>query len=120
MIQSVASLVSTGTVLAVLVVTLLLGASWSRAARVLAACAAIPLVLLRVRGLLPPLSGSVLQADLGVYRDFGAAVLRGDDPYAHDMMVYPPTGLPLFAGLAAVPETWMRRAWAVFNIAGGL
>lgn len=112
--------VSTGTVLALVVVVSLFWSRKSLTARVISVGAAVTLVLLRATTLLPMISGDLYQIDLEDRVVSGRTIIRGEDPYTFDMMVYPPTALPLFVGMASVPEPWLQRAWAVLNIAGCL
>jgi len=111
--------VSTGTVLALVVVVSLFWSRKSLTARVISVGATVTLVLLRATTL-PMISGNLYQIDLENRVVSGRTILRGEDPYTFDMMVYPPTALPLFVGMASVPEPWLQRAWAVLNIAGCL
>ena len=49
--------------------------------------------------------------DLKTVLEGGDCVLNGQDPYALPVMPFPPTALPLFAGLAALPRQGLLVGW---------
>ncbi len=79
--------VSTGTVLALVVVVSRFWSRKSLTARVISVGAAVTLVLLRATTL-PMISGDLYQIDLEDRVVSGRTILRGDDPYTFDEWNY--------------------------------
>ena len=59
-------------------------------------------------------------SDFFIFRDAGAAVLKGANPYADVAMVSPPTALPLFALMASLPAKTGLLVWTTVNIGAAL
>ena len=79
--------ISTGTVLALVVVVSLFWSRKSLTARVISVGAAVTLVLLRATKL-PMISGDLYQIDLENRVVSGRTILRGEDPYTFDEWNY--------------------------------
>jgi hypothetical protein len=56
--------------------------------------------------------------DVGIFRSAGCALWRGDDPYADERLLNPPTAWPLFAVFALLPAHLLKVTWMAVNVAG--
>src|SRR3954471_17842463 len=53
--------------------------------------------------------------DFQIFWEGGAAVWRGEDPYEVEGLVNPPTALPLYALLAALPFDTALAVWTALS-----